>query len=226
MRDIDYRLKCWYKFGCYLAKDGCERICPRYLEMNFLINNCGMTSVQKYLQQLQPDDIDIPAFIRLKEIKDNIVDFVQNGKNLFIESTNIQTGKTTWSLRLMYKFFDEIWSGNGFRCRGYYLYMPEFLTNIKNFSYRDTDEFKELDRILKTVDVVIWDDILGQELTPNEQNLIAFYIEKRINTDKCNIFNGTAIEGLTWEQILGKRIAQRLQVNCELVQLRGKTHKK
>ena len=83
MRDIDYRLKCWYKFGCYLAKDGCERICPRYLEMNFLINNCGMTSVQKYLQQLQPDDIDIPAFIRLKEIKDNIVDFVQNGKRTF-----------------------------------------------------------------------------------------------------------------------------------------------
>ena len=37
MRNIDFRLKCWYEAGCNLKTDFCEKTCHRYLQMNYLI---------------------------------------------------------------------------------------------------------------------------------------------------------------------------------------------
>ncbi len=83
-----------------------------------------MRNATKYLKPITPKKIDIPSFDRLKTIKDNILPFVNDGKSLYISSNNLQTGKTTWSLKILYKYFDEIWAGNGFRIRGYFLYVP------------------------------------------------------------------------------------------------------
>lgn len=226
MKDIDYRIKCWYRGACNLEAEKCEKICIRYKEMNYLINNCGMSQAEKYLKTIYPQNNELQSYLRLQQIKDNVVSFVESGRNLFIQSKNLQTGKTTWSLKILYKFFDEIWSGNGFRVRGYFLYVPEFLMNLKDFEYRETAEFKDIDKILKTVDLVVWDDILAQELTPMEQNLISFYIDKRIQMDKANIFNGTIVNQEDLEKLLGAKIAQRLNTNCELVTLVGTSRTK
>ena len=51
---------------------------------------------QKYSIDLYPDKEDYAAFSRLKEIKNNINDFVKNGKNILIYSKNTGNGKTEW----------------------------------------------------------------------------------------------------------------------------------
>lgn len=219
MADIDFRLKCWYKEGCNLVQPDCERRCPRYLEMNCLINTCGMKDANRYLKDLVPKKNELQAYKRLKEIKDNIVNFVDSGKNLFITSTNVQTGKTSWSLKILYKYFDEIWSGNGFRTRGYFIYLPEFLTKAKSYEYKDTDEFKKIDRVLKTADLVIWDDITASYLSQIDQNLLNLYIDKRFMEDKANIFNGYKVNDL--KNYVGERLANRLKTNCEIIELQG-----
>ena len=76
--------------------------------MNYLINNCGMKNADRFLKPISPAKIDVDAYLQLQEIKDNIVQFVEESRNLYIISHNLQTGKTTWSLKIMYKFFDEI----------------------------------------------------------------------------------------------------------------------
>lgn len=220
MGDIDFRIKCWYGNGCHLKTDNCQRTCHRYLQMNYLINNCGMKDAHRFLKPIAPAEEDFNAFKRLQEIKDNIIEYVENGKNLYVDSNYLQSGKTTWSLKILYKFFDEIWAGNGFVERGYFIYVPEFLNKTRSFQYKDTDEFKEIDKLLKKVDLVIWDDITSIELSPIEQNLLNMYIDKRILEGKANIFNGMHFDSTTKLRYMGAKLNARLD-NCEHITLEG-----
>ena len=223
--DINFELKCWYSGGCPRECYNCKQTCHRYLEMNCLINNCGMPNAMKYLKLISPEKCDFKSYQRLQHIKENILEYVNNGINLYISAQNLQTGKTTWSLKILYKFFDEIWAGNGFRVRGYFLYVPEFIAKLRDFGYRNTEEFKTIDRNLKSCDLVVWDDISSIDLTPQEQNLLNIYIDKRFMEDKSNIFNGVYHEQSDLEQLMGTKLATRL-LNSETIVFKGKSHKK
>lgn len=225
MANLDFHLKCWYKDGCNRKTDFCEKTCHRYLQMNYLINNCGMKNATRFLKPIAPAKIDVKAFLRLQEIKDNIVQYVEDSRNLYISSHNLQTGKTTWSLKILYKFFDEIWAGNGFVLRGYFIHVPEFLNKTRSFQYKDTEEFKEIDKALKSVDLVIWDDMTSVELSSQEQNLLNMYIDKRILEGKSNIFNGMYLEEDVRLKCLGPKLNARLD-NCEHIELMGKSYNK
>lgn len=225
MSNIDFRLKCWYEAGCNLKTDFCEKTCHRYLQMNYLINNCGMKNADRFLKPISPAKIDVDAYLQLQEIKDNIVQFVEESRNLYIVSHNLQTGKTTWSLKIMYKFFDEIWAGNGFVQRGYFIHVPEFVNKTKSFQYKDSDEFKKLDKAIKEVDLVVWDDISSLELNSNEQSFINMYIDKRMLEGKSNIFNGMYLDKEMGPKCLGMKLYSRLN-NCEMVSLMGTSYRK
>ena len=225
MSNIDFRLKCWYEAGCNLKTDFCEKTCHRYFQMNYLINNCGMKNADRFLKPISPAKIDVDAYLQLQEIKDNIVQFVEESRNLYIISHNLQTGKTTWSLKIMYKFFDEIWAGNGFVQRGYFIHVPEFVNKTKSFQYKDSDEFKKLDKAIKEVDLVVWDDISSLELNSNEQSFINMYIDKRMLEGKSNIFNGMYLDKEMGPKCLGMKLYSRLN-NCEMVSLMGTSYRK
>ena len=193
--------------------------------MNYLINNCGMKNADRFLKPISPAKIDVDAYLQLQEIKDNIVQFVEESRNLYIISHNLQTGKTTWSLKIMYKFFDEIWAGNGFVQRGYFIHVPEFVNKTKSFQYKDSDEFKKLDKAIKEVDLVVWDDISSLELNSNEQSFINMYIDKRMLEGKSNIFNGMYLDKEMGPKCLGMKLYSRLN-NCEMVSLMGTSYRK
>lgn len=59
------------------------------------INNSNIP--KRYLQDisLRPVKEDVETFKELQDIKNNIVDFVNQGKNLFIYSSSVGNGKTT-----------------------------------------------------------------------------------------------------------------------------------
>ena len=221
---LDFSIDCWYERGCGKQFPGCKKTCHRYLEMNCLITNCGMKNAAKFLKTLVPPKIDVPKFKKLMEIKENIVPFVEEGRNLYIGAVNLQTGKTTWSLKILYKYFDEIWVGNGFRVRGYFLHVPELLNKLKDYTYKDTLEYKIIDKYLNTCDIVVWDDITSMQLTTYEQSILNMYIDKRQMEDKSNIFNGTYYEDEEMEKMIGSKLTARLN-NAQRVILQGKSWK-
>ena len=184
-----------------------------------------MKNADRFLKPISPAKIDVDAYLQLQEIKDNIVQFVEESRNLYIISHNLQTGKTTWSLKIMYKFFDEIWAGNGFVQRGYFIHVPEFVNKTKSFQYKDSDEFKKLDKAIKEVDLVVWDDISSLELNSNEQSFINMYIDKRMLEGKSNIFNGMYVDKEMGPKWLGMKLYSRLN-NCEMVSLMGTSYRK
>ena len=142
--------KCWYTSACgkYESPE-CNASCIRYMEMDFLMQNSGIPRNKQYNVLLTPSKQDVQAFVTLKEIKDDIIAFVENGESVYIYSHNFGNGKTTWAIKLMQKYFDKVWAGNGFRCRGIFIHVPTFLTKIKEGISRKDEDFETLKSRLK-----------------------------------------------------------------------------
>ena len=115
MADVDFDIECWYQKYCGVRDiepdmpdyPKCKKACPMYLGMNFLMQNCGMPDAYPYMIDLEPYEDDDLAFKRLFDIKEHIDEYVSNGKNLYISSLYQSSGKTTWSLKIMYRYFDR-----------------------------------------------------------------------------------------------------------------------
>jgi len=192
--------------------------------MSYLINNSGVDNPYKYINvALKPQKVELEAYIELQNIKSNIKSFVKNGNNLFLYAYNIQVGITTWCNKILFNYYNSTWIENGYQIKGYFLYVPMFLSKAKSFEYRETSEFKHTDNMLRSADLVVWDDIASMKLTTNEQNILNTYIDYRVINNKSNIFNGCFNTEL--EDLLGKRLADRLNTCGKIVMLKGNSRK-
>ncbi len=160
------------------------------------------------------------AFLTLRDVKDDINNFVKNGESIYIYSDNFGNGKTTWAIKLMQKFFDNIWVGNGFRCRGIFIHVPTFLTKIKEgISHRDED-FETLKRRLMSVDLVIWDDIAATKLGDFDHANLLTYIDQRKLNQLSNIYTGNLPQDQL-QDALGNRLSSRVWNDSTVVRFVG-----
>lgn len=209
---------CWYKDVCadYIAD--CDSGCIRYAEVKYLIDNSNIPEHRQFPTPLSPGN-DYDAFVKLAEIKDNIVDFVENGKNLYITSANTGNGKTSWSIKLLLKYFNDIWAGNGFRVRGMFVYVPQLLLQLKDFNNPLSNEYKTN---LLMCDVVVWDDIGSTDISNYDLSQLLLYIDQRIMRCKANIFTGNLNNKDKIAKVLGDRLASRIWNSSEVIQFIGK----
>lgn len=205
---------CWYKNVC--TYDTCVN-CIRYSEMRYLIDNSGIPKNRQHPQELEAG-IDYGAFVELNDIKSTINDFVDDGQNLYICSTETGNGKTSWSIKILLKYFDMIWAGNGFKVRGYFIHVPTLLTTLKDFS-TNHDALKS---VLENADIVVWDDIASTKLSEYDISQLLILIDQRIIENKSNIYTGnlTSKEGL--EKAVGSRLASRIWNSSTIVEFKGK----
>lgn len=214
--DNELRSKCWYKDVC---QEDCSSSCIRYLEMAFLMDSSCIPKARQIPTQLIPEDVDYDVFVKLSEIKSNILDVVSSGQNIYIGSETTGNGKTTWAIKLMLKYFDEIWAGNGFRCRGVFVYVPTFLTQLKDFGSKN-EKFEQMKRDIQTADLVIWDDIGSAGLSNYDLSQMLTYLDQRILDKKANIFTGNFV-GSSLEQAIGTRLYSRVWNTSDKYLLRG-----
>ena len=71
---------CWYNKVC--SYDSCIN-CIRYAEMKYLMENSGIPKARQMPISLEAGR-DYDAFVSLALIKDNILQFVERGDNLYI----------------------------------------------------------------------------------------------------------------------------------------------
>ena len=147
--------------------------------MSYLIESANIPKGNQFKNELIPQPIDIENFKFLKELKDDIINFVKNGENLYIYSKNFGNGKTTWSIKLMQSYFNKIWLGNGFTQRGLFIHVPSFLTKFKEVINKKDEEFEDMKKQLLEVDLVIWDDIAAGKLTDYDHTNLLTYIDQR-----------------------------------------------
>lgn len=207
---------CWYNDVCNLQPQNCNRSCIRFLEMEYLMEQSNLPQSRWFPIKLIAG-ADRESFINLSQIKNDIRGWVEHGNNLYIYSPNFGNGKTSWSIKLLLAYFNSIWAGNGFRRRGIFISVPEFLDrNREVISNRDED-FVELRADILNCDLVVWDDITSTKLTDFNHSMLLNYIDARILGKKSNIFTGNTDYAIMTEY-LGGRLASRIWNSSEVVE--------
>lgn len=206
--------ECWYKTVC---DSDCTN-CIRYSEMRYLMDNSGIPSSRQYPQELIAD-IDLDKYRTLFDIKSNILEFVQHGGNLFICSSYTGNGKTSWAIKLLLKYFDQVWAGNGFRIRGLFVNVPTLLLQLKNFNNPVSEEFK---LNLMNADVVVWDEIASTSISNYDHSNLLMFLDYRILNNKANIFTSNAVSLKELETNIGTKLASRIWNTSTVIEFRGK----
>ena len=207
---------CWYKSVC--TYEPCTN-CIRYVEMKYLMEHSGLSKKRQKPIKLN-GAYDQKAFKLLDEIRLDIVNFVESGESLYLYSEHTGNGKTSWSIKLLLRYFDQIWAGNGFRQRGYFISVPAFLNQVKNFS--DERARQKLIKTLSTVDLVVWDDIASTKLSDYDIQQLLVVVDQRIADGLANIYTGNITSRDKLEIALGDRLASRIWNTSTLVEFKGK----
>ena len=207
--------KCWYHKVC--TYDSCVN-CIRYSEMKYLMDNSGIPKNRQYPQELIAD-IDLDKYCQLAEIKSNINDFVQKGQNFFICSQYTGNGKTSWALKLLLKYFDNVWAGNGFKVRGLFVNVPTLLLQLKNFNNPLSEDYKKQ---LMEVDIVVWDEIASTSISNYDYGNLLMFLDYRIAEVKSNIFTSNATTSQELEKNVGSKLASRIWNTSTIIQFNGK----
>ena len=213
------RADCWYKDVCNADVD-CN-MCIRFEEMSYLMENSNLPKNKQKPIPLDAPECDIEAFRRLNDIKSDIVDFVDCGSNLYIASKNTGNGKTTWAIKLMLRYFNEIWAGNGFNVRALFIHVPTFLLKCKDFKTTDA-EFEKLKKQLFEVDLVVWDDIASTSITGYDYSQLLVYIDNRLLSEKSNIYTGNCDSREMLDEKLGNKLSSRIwNSQTEIITFKG-----
>lgn len=214
--------RCPYSSVCrdFGDNESCYPGCIRYMEMDYLMWSAQVPNLSKFVKPLVPNRCDEQAFDRLQVIKENIVDFVANGDNLYLFSQNYGNGKTTWSVKILMSFLNKVWCGNGFKPRAVFLHTPTFLKKLKDrISVYDAD-FEELIKNVENVDLVIWDDIGSTSISNYDYTNILSFIEQRRFAGKSNIYTGN-LNSEELEQKIDARLRSKVFNGSSVIELKG-----
>ena len=213
------REDCWYREVCNAEVD-CN-MCIRFEEMSYLMENSNLPKNKQKPINLTAPKCDLGAYKRLSEIKSGIVDFVDGGNNLYITSKCTGNGKTSWAIKLMLKYFDEVWAGNGFNVRAIFIHVPSFLLKCKDFKNVDK-EFEAMRKLLFEVDLVVWDDIASTNLSGYDFSQLLTFIDYRTLGELSNIYTGNCDTKDVLTEKLGQKMASRIWNNhTEIITLKG-----
>lgn len=219
--------ECWFKDNCnkYQGED-CNCGCSIYCQYYYLVNLANIPKNKQYPNQLKlkPGD-DLKKYQYLAQVKDNINQFVKDGCNLYLYSPNYGNGKTTWAIKLMSKYFSNIWPGNGTQCRGLFINVDELIMNKKAQMDKYDDRFDEMLKLIPTIDLVVWDDIGCSRLSDFDHTFLFPLINSRIVNNKANIFTSNVIDGDLVSN-MGGRLASRILETSTVVMFNNTPQRK
>ena len=210
--------ECWYLDTC---EDDCNK-CAVFFQMKYQMENSGLPKAKQSpitLYLTDDNSGDKKAFYRLAEIRKDIVDFVEQGKNLYICSSWTGNGKTSWAIKMLHTYFHHTAVGNYDNLKGLFVSTTELLLQLKDFNNPLSKAYIEK---LKNVDLVIWDDIAVSGMSQYDFTQLYTIIDKRILAEKSNIFtsNQPTVEGFA--EVMGGRLASRIYYTSEIIELKGK----
>lgn len=200
---------CWLKDNCN-QKD-CGSFCIRYFKLKYLYENALIPLNQRKHVKFVLDSTcaDREAFTKLKNISDNIEDFVKEGKNLYIHSTQCGNGKTQWGLRMVQSYFNNIWYKSDLTCRALFIHVPTFLISLKDNISTKNDYIEHIKKYVLDCDLILWDEIGTKNSTEFEMENLLSIINTRLNNKKANIYTSN-LNGNELQAKIGSRLYSRI----------------
>lgn len=205
---------------CYLTKqckkynsNNCpnESFCIKLFKVNELYDLSLLTDKQKQKVDLIPgrNKEDLDAFLKLKNIQDNIVGFVNDGNNLYLYSSCTGNGKTSWAIKMIQSYINKIWYKTDLKCKALFINVPRYLLAIKDSISNDNEYSNYIKANILNADIVVWDDIASKVATQFEHENLLSIIDTRINTGKSNIFTSNVCPN-DLKELTGDRLYSRI----------------
>lgn len=215
---LEEKQVCWLQDVCNHID--CGSFCMRNYKLSYLYDEALISvAKRKHIGLVyDKDGTDLEEFKRLKAIETNIVDFISEGKQLYIHSAIAGNGKSSWALRMVEAYFNKIWMTTDLTCKALFISVPQFLLAIKDNITEKSNYVQKIKSDVLEADLVIWDDIATKVTTPFESENLLSIIDNRINSGKSNIFTSN-LNNEELHKALGDRLASRicnLSYNIEL----------
>jgi DNA replication protein DnaC len=207
--------ECVYSYNCNHAD--CEKpFCEKKFRLDFLYDKSLLSEHQRKKVELMTDadGTDLKPFQFLAYVSENIEQFVEEGRNLYIYSANCGNGKTSWSVRLLQSYLNKIWWKSALNCRVLFISVPKFLLATKENITQKSEYLEKVLEGLKTADLVVWDDIAAKVGTEWEVSQLLSLIDNRLILGKSNIFTSN-LDAQEIAKALGDRLASRI---CQMSQ--------
>ena len=203
--------QCWMHDIC---KKQCPDFCIKLFKLDFLYNEALVSDFQrKHINlRIDEDGTDKQAFMELKKIENNILDFVQNGHNLYIHSQNTGNGKSSWTLRLIESYFNNIWPTSPLKCRALFINVPRFLLALKDNISQHNDYVEHIKQNVLQADLVVWDEVGVKSLTTFEHENLLNIINTRLDENKSNIYTSN-LNAEELKEKVGDRLYSRIVNN-------------
>lgn len=209
--------ECYVQETCKKYKNNTctEAFCVRLYKIDSLYEKSLLTQKQRLPISLFADK-DKEAFNKLSEYQSNILDFVHEGKNLYIYSNCTGNGKTSWAVKLMQAYIHKIWASSDISCRALFISLPKYTRELKlNISHK-SDYIDYINQNISNADLVIWDDIAIKSTSEYEHEQLIAMIDSRLQSDKSNIFT-TNITPEHLSDCIGPRLTSRILGNSDLI---------
>lgn len=217
----NYNPECWYKGVCEECVG--EDRCIKYTRMRLMMANSNIPVAKRVPIHLNIPKVDKTAYERLKDIRNNIYNFVYDGKSLYITSEIVGNGKTSSALKLLMGYFDELLDDDRYDDTpvGIFIHVPTLLVKLKDFKTTDY-EFEKLKKDLMTADLVVWDDIASTDMSAYDLSQLTVFIDNRIMNELSNIYTGNIISREDMSSALGARLTSRIwNSKTEVVEFHG-----
>lgn len=221
---LDDKENCWYKDVCSLRNGSkCSTFCIRHYKMDYLISNSLLGKKDRFPTVLFPDadGTDLKEFTELKNIAQNIKQFVNDGKNLVLYSKTTGNGKTAWAKKLLLNYFNNIWYSTDFKCRGLFVDLQVFFNKLRENINKPNEYIQHIQENILEADLVIWDEIGVKNVTDWEHGYLLSFLNARLDAGKANIFTSNLAESDLRDK-LGDRLYSRIILNSKVIEFKGK----
>ncbi|MEG1565823.1 MAG: ATP-binding protein [Bacilli bacterium] len=218
--DFNVELCCWKNVCGIRNSSKCCSTCPRYTKMNYLLRNSLLPEYWWYPKNFDTftDHVDYNAHLRCFEIKNNILDFVKEGKQLIIYGKNSGSGKTHISTRLLLSYFAKIWELTSFRPRALFIDVQKLFIESNKY---DSEYNKFINANYTDVDLIVWDDIGVEDQLDSKQNKVLFtMINEREMNGKANIFTTNKNQAELYNYF-GERLYSRIVRPAEFIEFKS-----
>lgn len=192
-------------------KDCDKDFCLRKYKLDYLYESSLLAPSQRKVINILVDEdgTDLEEFKQLAQIQKEIEDFVAEGKNLYLHSSNCGNSKTTWAVRLIQSYFDKIWYKTSLTCKALFISVPRFLLALKDNISAKSDYVTYIKDNIMNADLVVWDDLGAKIASDFELNHLLSLIDGRIALGKSNIYT-TNLSPQEITVALGERLSSRV----------------
>jgi len=205
----------------YVGTDKCLPNCYWYYISSALYNVSEIPETWRKEIKLVPEEVDLQMFTICKQFENAVLGHVEKGNGLFIYSNSVGNGKTSWAMKILQRYIQEL-SMTGIRFDGpkaYYVNVSELFETLRT-NMENKEVTIKIEKAIQDADLVIFDDMGVEAPTTWVKNKLYNYINYRYMNGKSMIVTSN----LSFDQLgakLDKRIADRIAEKCRPIHLRG-----